>query len=58
MDPEGKTITWATHRSDTLGLEFQYPASSSVYGPLPGCAPHGMPYSFPLSDSEVSAFGM
>ena len=55
MDPEGKTITWASYRSDKLGLEFQYPASSSVYGPLPGCAPSESPGGIVLDQLGISA---
>jgi hypothetical protein len=55
LDPEGKTIVWAIYRSDALGISFEYPASSSVYGQLPGCAPSESPEGINLDQLGISA---
>ena len=39
LDPEGKTVDWATYRSDALGITFEYPRSSTTRPALPQCAP-------------------
>src|SRR5438093_6439307 len=39
VDPEGKTVDWATYRSDALGITFEYPRSSTTHPSLPRCAP-------------------
>src|SRR5437773_5502963 len=39
LDPEGKSVDWATYRSDALGITFEYPRSSTTRPALPQCAP-------------------
>ena len=39
LDPEGKSVDWATYRSDALGITFEYPRSSTTQPALPQCTP-------------------
>ena len=45
MDPEGKTVVWATYRSDALGISFEYPRSSTTHPSLPQCVPRESGFS-------------